>query len=319
MTMGKRVVSVVGATGAQGSSVVDTLLKNDNYSIRAITRDPGSDKAKSLAARGVEVVKADLNDLDSLKAAFRGASAVYAVTDFFEPFAQHGAQKAIEIETEQGVNLAKAAASTSTLEHYIWSTLPNGMKISGGKFLIPHFEAKNRVDDYIKADASLMAKTTFLWITFYATNYYFPMFAPYHIPTAGKYIQLLDTPPNVPIKTIGDARKNVGVFVQAILSAPDMTTHGKFVLAHVEETTAGAMLQTWGKTQNKETQYVQVNQKTFNALWPMWAEEIGVMMQFWESAGNESWGGEEGILTKEDLAIEKSLVNLEHSFADLKF
>lgn len=317
--MGKNIVSVVGATGSQGGSVVDALLKVGDYSIRAITRNPGSENAKSLAGRGIEVVKADVNDVTSLKTAFKGSSAIYAVTDFFEPFGQHGPQKAMDIETEQGVNLAKAAASTSTLEHYVWSTLPNGMKISGGKYLVPHFEAKNKVDDYIKSDASLLAKTTFLWITFYATNYYFPMYTPYHIPTAGKYIQILDTAPSVPIKTIGDARKNVGAFVKAILSNPDKTLHGKFVLAYVEETTVGAMLQTWGKVQDKQTQSVQVDEKTFNALWPMWAEEIGVMMQFWEYAGDKSWTGEEGILTKEDLDINEPLLGLEQSFAGMKF
>ena len=317
--MGKKIVSVVGATGAQGGSVVDALLKEGDYSIRAITRNPGSENAKSLAAKGIEVVKADVNDLASLKTAFQGSSAIYAVTDFFEPFGQHGPQKAIEIEVEQGINLARAAASTNTLEHYIWSTLPNGMKISGGRYLVPHFEAKNKVDDYIKGDASLLAKTTFLWVTFYASNYYFPMFTPYHIPTAGKYIQIQNTPPSVPIKTIGDARKNVGVFVRAILSNPDRTLHGKFVLAYTEETTAGAMLQTWGKAQDKKIQYVQVDEKTFNAVWPMWAEEIGIMMQFWENAGDKSWTGEEGILTKDDLGIKEPLQDLEQSFAELKF
>ena len=145
------------------------------------------------------------------------------------------------------------------------------------------------------------------------------MFTPNHVQSAGKYIQISDTPPSVPVKTIDDARKNVGAFVQAILSAPDKTTHGKFVLASVEDTTAGAMLETWGKAQHKNTQYVQVEEKTFNTLWPVWAEEIGVMMQFWESAGDDSWGGEEGILTKEDLGIKEPLVDLEHSFAELRF
>ena len=316
--MAKKIVTIVGALGIQGGSVVAALLTEGVYSIRAITRNPGSDNAKSLAAKGIDVVKADANDPASLKTAFEGSYAIYAVTDFFEPFGQHGPEKAVEIETEQGVNLAKAAASTSTLEHYIWSTLPNGMKISGGKYFIPHFEAKNRVDDYIKSNASLLAKTTFLWVTFYATNYYFPMFTPIHVPTAGKHIQIQVVPPNVPINTIGDARKNVGAFVRAILANPEKTVHGKFVLASTEETTAGAMLQTWGKAQDKQTQYVQVDERAYNALWPMWAEEIAVMMQFWENAGNKSWSGEKEILTKDDLGVKEPLLDLEQSFADVK-
>jgi NmrA-like family len=100
------------------------------------------------------------------------------VTDFFEPFSAHGPEEAIKIESAQGINLANAAIKTPTLEHYIWSTLPNGAKVSGGKALIPHFEAKNRVDKYIKRNESLFAKTTFLWITWYGNNYQYPIFTP---------------------------------------------------------------------------------------------------------------------------------------------
>lgn len=82
------------------------------------------------------------------------------------------------VEVQQGKNLANAAAKTSTLKHFIWSTLPNGTKISKGKYLVPHFDAKNKIDEYIKSISDLYAKTTFLWITFYAQNYSFPMFTP---------------------------------------------------------------------------------------------------------------------------------------------
>jgi NmrA-like family len=98
------------------------------------------------------------------------------VTDFFEPFGASGPEEAIKVESTQGINLANAAIRTSTLEHYIWSTLPNGSKISHRS--IPHFEAKNRVDDYIKQNQALYEKTTFLWITWYPSNYQYPIFTP---------------------------------------------------------------------------------------------------------------------------------------------
>jgi hypothetical protein len=316
--MSKKIVSVVGATGVQGRSVIDALLKNGQYTLRGLTRNPESANAKELAALGVQVVKADANDVTSLTAAFQGSSAIYAVTDFFEPFAKNGPEKAVEVEVQQGLNLAKAAAATSTLEHYIWSTLPDGKKISGGKFVVPHFEAKNTIDRYIKADSNLLAKTTFLWVTFYASNYYFPMFTPYEIPTAGKYIQIQDTPADVPIMSIGDARTNVGMFVRAIIEQPEKSIGGKFVLAYAEETTMGEMLQTWAKSQGKAAQYVQVDEATFHALWPMWAEEMGVMMQFWDWAREKSWSGEDVILTKDDLNIKNGLVGLEQAFTSIK-
>ncbi|OCL11810.1 NAD(P)-binding protein [Glonium stellatum] len=317
--MSDKLVSVVGATGAQGGSVISALRKDGTFSIRAITRNPNSDAAKALSSQGVEVVKADVNDYDSLVAAFSGSYAVYAVTDFFEPFGKLGPKGAVEIEVQQGVNLVKAAAATSTLEHYIWSTLPNGKKITNGKFVVPHFEAKNQIDDYIRSDAALLSKTTFLWVTFYAQNFYFPMFTPIHVPTAEKYIQVQNTPPSVSILSIGDARANVGVFVKAILTQPEKTLPAKFVLACVEETTAGDMLQTWAKAQGKTAQYVQIDDKAYFDIWPMWAEEIGLMMQFWDAEGGNSWSGEAEILTKEDLNINERLVGIEEAFTTLKF
>lgn len=100
------------------------------------------------------------------------------MTDFFEPFSSKGPEAAIEVEYAQGVNLAKAASATSTLKHYIWSTLPNAARISGDKYKIPHFVGKNAIDDYIKSDAVLLPKTTFLWVTWFASNTTFPIFKP---------------------------------------------------------------------------------------------------------------------------------------------
>ena len=87
----------------------------------------------------------------------------------------------MDVEEAQGINLAKAASKTATLEHYIWSTLPNSERLSNGKYRVPHFAAKNRIDDYIKADKALFAKTTFFWITWYANNYQYPIFTPNYI------------------------------------------------------------------------------------------------------------------------------------------
>src|SRR5271163_4828027 len=127
-----KILTIVGATGTQGLSLINAVLadKSSGYKIRGLTRNPSSEKAKALAARGIEVVAADVNDESSLVKAFQGSHAIYAVTDFFEPFSKNSPEKAIEIEAAQGINLAKAAAKTTSLEHYIWSTLPNGSKVT---------------------------------------------------------------------------------------------------------------------------------------------------------------------------------------------
>ncbi|KAF7556430.1 hypothetical protein G7Z17_g1404 [Cylindrodendrum hubeiense] len=316
--MSKQIVSVVGATGIQGGSVVDALLKDNKFSVRGLTRNINSDSAKALAAKGVEVVRADANDFDSLVAAFKDSHAIYAVTDFFEPFSKHGPEEAIKIEYQQGVNLAKAAAATPTLKHYIWSTLPDASSISGGKYLIPHFESKNRIDRYIKSIPELHAKTTFFWITFYAANFTYPMFKPYYIPTADKYVLFQSTPADVPILAIGDTRVNAGPFVSAILSQPEKTLNGKIVLAYTEKTTMGELLDIWGKTQGKQVQYVQIDQAPFHALWPLWAQEMGIMMEFWDWAREKSWTAEQTPLTAADLDV-RGLGSAAEGFSSLTF
>jgi uncharacterized protein YbjT (DUF2867 family) len=71
----KKIIAVAGATGAQGEGLVRAVLsdKNAAFTVRAITRDVQSDKAKGLAALGTEVVAADLDSPESLMKAFSGA------------------------------------------------------------------------------------------------------------------------------------------------------------------------------------------------------------------------------------------------------
>jgi NmrA-like family len=298
-------LTVVGSTGTQGRSVIEAALKEGKYSIRGLTRNPNSPNAKALAARGVEMVSADLNDAQSLIKAFEGSTAIYAVTDFFEPFSadvQHP-EKAIAIEVAQGINLANAALKTSTLEHYIWSTLPNGKKISNGKWDIPHFTGKNQIDDYIRSKPELWKKTTYFWITYYGSNFQYPMFTPNFVKTSGQYVQLSTAAPDTPVSGIGDVTVNVGIFTSAILRQPELTLPGRFVKAAVEESTTGQILKDWSEVTGKPAVYVQTSLEAFNSVWPGWGQEMGVMMAAWDELRERSWSGEDGILTKEDLGI----------------
>lgn len=77
-----KLLVVVGALGGQGSAVIRYFQQHEpTYKLRGLTRNPTSDAAKKLAGTGVEVVKADLNDVASLKEAFKGANAIFAYTD----------------------------------------------------------------------------------------------------------------------------------------------------------------------------------------------------------------------------------------------
>ncbi|MBL7859583.1 MAG: NmrA/HSCARG family protein [Cyclobacteriaceae bacterium] len=150
--MEKKIIAVVGATGLQGKGVVNALKKNGSFIVRAITRNP--DKYKGLAD---EVVLGDLNSPESLINAFKDAHGVFVVTNFWE-----GAD-----ERAQG-RTAIEAAKKANVTHFIWSTLPNVEVISQGKYEVPHFTGKAKVDEMVKTAS--FAHYTFVQPPFYFQN-----------------------------------------------------------------------------------------------------------------------------------------------------
>src|SRR5258705_218596 len=118
--------------------VRNALLAARKFKVRVASRDPSSDAAKALTARGAEVVKADLLEPSSLKALYDGARGAFLVTNFGDP-----AQRGREAEIGAG---AVNAARSARVKHLIWSTLPDAEKISGGRPDGEHFTLKAHVD-----------------------------------------------------------------------------------------------------------------------------------------------------------------------------
>ena len=148
----KKTIVVVGATGSQGKAVVNALVDQGTYNVRAMTRNP-----EKYSGKAHEAVKGDLNNVQSLKDAFKNAYGVFAVTNFWE-----GAD-----ETAQGKNAVEAAKETG-IQHFIWSTLPNVEIISKATFDVPHFTLKARVDDLVKTAG--FNYSTFVQPPFYYQN-----------------------------------------------------------------------------------------------------------------------------------------------------
>jgi len=157
MSSEKPLIAVAGATGMQGGSVVKFLLEDGGFCVRAITRNVDSPKAKELSAKGVEVVKADFNDVVSVTEAFQGAYGVFGVTNFWEVMSG-------EKETEQGKTLVDAAKAAG-VKHFVWSTLDLTKNPS-----CDHWDSKYRVDEYLKAGG---VPRTSLYTSFYFENFYF--------------------------------------------------------------------------------------------------------------------------------------------------
>jgi uncharacterized protein YbjT (DUF2867 family) len=168
----KKIIAVVGATGAQGGGLVRAILGDvdSGFTPRALTRNVNSDKATELAKIGAEVVAADLDDIASLKKAFEGGYGAFCVTNFWEHFSP-------EKELAQATNMAHAAKHTG-LQHVIWSTLEDTrqwaplsddrMPTLMGKYKVPQFDAKGEADQVF---TDLRVPTTFLLTSFYWDNF----------------------------------------------------------------------------------------------------------------------------------------------------
>ena len=107
----------------------------------------------------------------SLTKAFKGATAIFAITAYWESIITLGRDGAGKEETQQQLNLARAAAATPTLKHYVISSLPPAGKVSGGKLKVPHFDYKQMGFEWIETNLpELAAKTTILWVGWYSSN-----------------------------------------------------------------------------------------------------------------------------------------------------
>src|ERR671914_468939 len=167
----KKIIAVVGATGAQGGGLVRAILadRSGTFAARAITRNPDSDKAQALRNAGAEVVQGDTDDQASIERAFEGAYGAFCVTNFWEHFSP-------ERELAQARNMAQAAKNAG-IQHAIWSTLEDTRKwvplesdqlpTLHGKYKVPHFDAKGEADQFFR---DLGVPTTFLLTAFYWEN-----------------------------------------------------------------------------------------------------------------------------------------------------
>jgi uncharacterized protein YbjT (DUF2867 family) len=155
---GRPRILVTGATGAQGGGVARELLARGRFAVRTITRNADSERARQLAAAGVEVLRGDLADPATLGPALADCYGVFGVTNFWEHF---------EGEYEHGKNLVEAVA-TAGIQHFVFSTLPHVKAITGGLLDVPHFDIKGRLEEMTVA---LGIPATFVHVAFYYENF----------------------------------------------------------------------------------------------------------------------------------------------------
>lgn len=265
--MTKQIIAVIGGTGAQGGGVVDALLAQGQYAVRVITRDTTSEPAKALTKRGVEVVKGDLLDANSLRNAFDGAYGAFVVTNFWDP-----AQ--MLKETEVGVAAVNAARDAG-VQHLIWSTLPNAEELSEGRLKLRHFTGKAKVDAAVAAAG--FPRYTFVQAPFYFQNFLGPL-APQQLPNGGRgWAVPID--PSARVMHGGDV-KDVGRAVAAAFAAGDSVPNGTYLAV------AGG-LYSWNdlvnilNSQGHNVQVVQVPAGVYDTFFPG-APEVRETFQYFE-------------------------------------
>lgn len=272
----KKIIAVLGATGAQGGGLVRAICADPSgaFTARAITRDVNSEKAKALAALGAEVVAADVDDAGSLERAFAGAYGAYCVTFFWGHFSP-------EKEFAQAAYMAQAAKQTA-LQHVIWSTLEDTrilvplsddrMPTLMEKYKVPHLDAKGE-SNHLFTDAGV--PVTFLLTCFYWDNFiHFGMG-----PTKGPDGVLGITIPMGDLKLPCIAAEDIGRCAYGIFKQ-SIQWIGKTVGISGEHVSGAEMAATFTRALGQEIRYNAVPPAVYRSFGFPGAEDLANMFQY---------------------------------------
>jgi len=272
----RKIIAVIGATGAQGGGVVRAIQadKSGSFAARAITRNPNSEKAQALRAAGAEVVVADTDKPETLGKAFAGAYGAFCVTNFWEHFSP-------ERELTQARNMAQAV-KTAGVQHVIWSTLEdtrkwvpledNRLPTLMGKYKVPHFDAKGEADATFR---DLGVPTTFLLTAFYWDNLIYFGAGPQRTPDGGLAIVF----PMDDKKLPGIAVEDIGKCAYGIFKR-GREFIGKTVGIAGEHLTGAEMAGALTRALGQEVRYNSVPPEVYRSFGFPAADDLGNMFQF---------------------------------------
>ena len=274
----KKIITVFGATGAQGGGLIRAILADENseFIVRAVTRDTNSDKAKELAGLGAELVQADVDDPASVNKALEGAYGAYFVTFFWAHFSA-------EKEIAEARMFAEAAKKAG-LQHAIWSTLEdtrefvplsdNRMPTLHGKYKVPHFDGKGESDHFF-TDAGV--PTTFLLASFYWDNFiYFGAG-----PKRGDDGKLALTLPIGDGKMAGIAAEDIGKCAYGIFKKGTAMI-GKRIGIAGEQLSGNEMAEGLSKALGEPVLYNKVPAAVYRSFGFPGADDLGNMFQFYD-------------------------------------
>ena len=281
--MSKKIITIFGATGAQGGGLVRAICADPNseFTARAVSRDVNSEKAKALAAAGAEVVYGDLGNAESVHKALEGAYGAFFVTFFWAHYSP-------EQERAEAEVFAKAAKEAG-IEHAIWSTLEDTremvplhddrMPTLREIYKVPHFDAKGESNKFFK-DAGV--PTTFLHASFYWDNFiYFGAG-----PKKGEDGKLALTLPIGEAKMAGIGAEDIGKCAYGIFKNPDQYI-GEFVGVAGEHLTGYEMAEKLSKALGQPVVYNKVPASVYRSFGFPGADDLGNMFQIYDEFEEE--------------------------------
>jgi uncharacterized protein YbjT (DUF2867 family) len=280
-----KILAVFGATGQQGSSVVDYVLNDSElsqqYKIRAITRDINSESAKRLKEK-VEVVHGDMLNRASLSTALAGVHTVFAMTaPFLSPDIEYNIVKTIaDIAVEKDA------------EYIIFSTLPSVHELSGGKYTkVTPFDTKAKAEQYIRG---LPIRSAFCSLGSFMENFQSQTFLAPRKADDGTWVVALHVALNIQWPLM-NAVRDTGKFVGAILAKP-VEYDGKTLCAATKFYSLEEMIAIMSKATGKTIVYKRISQEEFRrnlAVPEVLADMFVEMLAFLEEAGYFGPDGEE--------------------------
>ncbi len=269
----KKIIAVMGATGAQGGGLVRAIHADPEspFTARAITRSAGSEAAQALAALGAEIVEADVGDGASIVNAFKGAHGAYCVTFYW-------AHMDPEREIAEAHTLADAAKAAE-VKHVIWSTLEDTRKwvpldsdvmpTIQGHFKVPHFDTKGEANRFFHNQVP----TTFLLTSFYWDNLIYFGMNP-KPDGQGRYAFTLPTGeakmPGIAGEDIGKCA--YGIYKQGVVD--------KTIGIAGEHLSGAEMAQTLSEVLNIDCYFNSVTPEQYRAFGFPAADDLGNMFQF---------------------------------------
>jgi hypothetical protein len=131
-------IVIVGINGRQGTSVAEAFMKIPGTLIRGLTSSPDCPASERWQSMGVEIREETWDDEEHVKASFKGAAVIFALTSYHASFGNRRARLAFEVgmintylerfamkcDIHIGRTILNAAAATQGLRRLVMPTLP---------------------------------------------------------------------------------------------------------------------------------------------------------------------------------------------------